>query len=104
MILESVPISERLTLYVSTGSNATLSSMILNSTKIEVVLSSNVMVWSIGAADGITSVCVVGPVDEEGEENEEEGEEVKQVSVRVVWRKVEEVKEREGKEGAKGGI
>ena len=95
MILESFPTSPRLTLYISTGSNATTSFMIVNSTKIESVKSSNVMVWLIGATDLTTSVCVVGPVGRR-REVEDVGGKILDYEKWLKKRNVENEEKREG--------
>ena len=66
MILESFPTGASWTVYISTGSSATSSFVMLNSTKIKLMKLSNVMIILMGAADFTTSVCMVGPMGEEG--------------------------------------
>ena len=65
MIVESALSSIRERRYVSTGSNPMPSSMMLNITEMKSMVSLNMMVWFMGEADLTTSVCVVGPVEEE---------------------------------------
>ena len=66
MILESFPTGASWTVYISTGSSATSSFVMLNSTKIKLMKLSNVMIILMVAADFTTSVCMVGPMGEEG--------------------------------------
>ena len=66
MILESFPMGASWTVTISTGSSATSSFVMLNSTKIKLMKLSNVMMILMGSTDFTTSVCVVGPMGEEG--------------------------------------
>ena len=68
VILESALSSIRERRYVSTGSNPMPSSLMLiitEMTEIKSLVSLNMMVWFMGKADLTTSVCAVGPVEEE---------------------------------------